>query len=239
MNDQTPAPMGHNMPPEEIDPREAALAPFEDFLTEAENWADGEAVQDEAQMNAVDDLLKQVKAADKALTEARDADVKPLHDAWKARIAFWKVYSDDLDRMKKALIKLVGDFKVKLAAEKAEKARLEREAAWAKQREAEEVARQAEERGSIDDLRAADEAKREAMEAKKEASAASKDKVKGLRPVWKWVFDGGDLGRKQAINWIARNDRDAMTAFVEAYVQKNFRDKKIDGVKVWDEKEAY
>ena len=238
MNDQSPAPMGHNMPPEEIDPREAALEPFSDFIEEAQNWADGTPVENVEQMEAVDGLLKQVKAADKAVQEARDSDVKPLHDAWKARVAFWKITLDDLDRIKKALTKVSNDFKVKLAREKEEKAQKEREAAWAKQREAEEAARLAEERGSIDDLRAADAAKQEALDAKKAASAASKDKVKGLRTIWKWAFDGEDA-RKKALNWIARNDRDAMTAFIEAYVAKNFRDKQIDGVKVWDEKESY
>lgn len=239
MNDQTPAPIGHNMPPEEIDPREAAVADFAAYIEEAQNWADGVPVETDDQLAAVEALQKNLKLCIKGVDKAREADVKPFHDAWKGRIAFWKPTQDDLDRLVKALTKVMEPIKLRKHQEQQEReAKARREAAEAR-RAAEEAARLAEQRGSIDDLRAADAAKREAMEAKKGVSEVKQDKIKGLRTVWKWCFVGdGDAGRKAALNWIARNDRDAMTAFIEEYVAKNFRAKAIDGVKVWDEKEV-
>ena len=61
MNDM--APIGHNNPPSIIDD---TLAPFGDTIAEAENWADGSPVENEAQMKAVDDLIAGIKAAEKA-----------------------------------------------------------------------------------------------------------------------------------------------------------------------------
>ena len=44
---------------------------------------------------------------------------------------------------------------------------------------------------------------------------------------------------KSALNWIALNDRDALTVFIEEYVRKNFKLRPIDGVKVETRKEAF
>jgi hypothetical protein len=44
---------------------------------------------------------------------------------------------------------------------------------------------------------------------------------------------------KDALNWIARNDREAVTAFIEDYVRRNFKGRAIEGVKVTTEKEAF
>ena len=42
-----------------------------------------------------------------------------------------------------------------------------------------------------------------------------------------------------ALHWIAKNDKDAMTAFVEDYVRHNHKTSTITGVRVWQDKEAY
>ena len=57
----------HNNPPDPID---EALAPFGDTITEAEAWLDGSAVETEGQMKAVDALIKEIKAAKKAVEAA-------------------------------------------------------------------------------------------------------------------------------------------------------------------------
>ena len=109
--------IGHNMPPDPID---EALVPFGDVITEAEAWLDGQKVETEAQMTAADALLKGVKAARKAIDDARDMATKPLHEAWKSEVARWKPTQDDLDRLAKGLAALVNDFKVALAKAKEE-----------------------------------------------------------------------------------------------------------------------
>lgn len=208
MTDNPRAVIGGNAPPDPID---EAVAPFASYIEEAENWADGTPVQTEAQMKAVDALVKQLKAARKAVDEARDTATKPLHDAWKSEVARWKPTQDDLDRRVKCLVALGDGFKQRLAAEKeAARRKAAAEAAEAR-RVAEEAARQA----SASDLaaqEAAAMAQREAEEAQRRASAAAKDKVTGLRTVTTYhMIDAEAMARH-----LWKNDRAAMDEYMAA-----------------------
>lgn len=223
--------IGHNSPPNPID---EALAPYGDAISEAENWLDGEAVTDEGQMKAVDALLKDIKAAEKAVKGAEESEAKPLYDQWKAAKERYKPTIDDLGRIKKGLAAIVDAFKRKLAAEKAEAERKARAEAEKARREAEAKARAAAE-SDIEAQRAAAEAQAEAERAHKAVVAASKDKVKGLRTVTLYEI----TDHRDALHWIARNDRDAVTAFVEEYVRRNHKVANIAGVRVWQEKQAF
>lgn len=227
-----PAVIGHNLPPDPID---EALAPFGDVISEAESWLDGQKVENEGQMKAADVLLKGIKAARKAVDDARDLSTKPLHDAWKGEVARWKPTQDDLDRLAKGLIALLDDFKRKLAAEKAEAARKAEAEAWEKTRAAQEAARLAD-AGNIEEARAAAAAMEEAEAAQKAAMAASKDTVKGLRTVTLYEI----TDHKALLNWIARNDRDAITAFIEEYARKEHKViANADGLRVWTERQVF
>mgnify|MGYP001273008702 CR=1 FL=1 len=73
------------------------------------------------------------------------------------------------------------------------------------------------------------------LEFAQAAKAAGKDNIKGMRTVTKWAVED----HRSALHWIAANDRDAVTAFIEAYVQKHHKDKPIAGVNVWTEKQAF
>lgn len=226
-----PAAIGHNG----FDPIDEAIAPFGDVISEAENWLDGQKVETESQMKAADALLKGIKAARKAVDEARDLSTKPLHDAWKGEVARWKPTQDDLDRLAKGLVALLDDFKRKLAAEKAEAARKAEAEAWEKTRAAQEAARLAD-AGNIEETRAAAAAMEEAEAAQKAAMAASKDTVKGLRTVTLYEI----TDHKALLNWIAKNDRDAITAFIEDYARKEHKViANADGIRVWTEKQAF
>lgn len=220
-----------NNPPDPID---LALEPFDDALIEAENWLDGAVVENDGQLGATDALLKQLKAARKAVDTARDEVTKPLHDAWKSEIARWKPTQDDLDRQVKCLVAAQSPYKAKLDAEKAEAARKAREEA---ERIAEEArkAHLAANAASIEEQRKADDMMKAAEEAAKLASRAAKDTVKGMRTVQNYVIDS----HKLALNWIAKNDREAMTVFIEEYVRRNFKVRPIDGVTVTTTKEAF
>ena len=226
-----PAAIGHNNPPDPID---VALEPFDAVLIEAENWMDGATVENEAQLKATDVLLKELKAARKAVDTARDEVTKPLHEAWKAEIARWKPTQDDLDRQVKCLVAAQAPYKARLEAEKAEAARKAREEA---NRIAEEAlkAHQAANAASIEEQRKADELMKAAEDAAKLASRAAKDTVKGMRSVQVYEIES----HKSALNWIALNDRNALTVFIEEYVRKNFKLRPIDGVKVETRKEAF
>lgn len=227
------AQIGGNNPP---DPLDEALAPYGDFITEAESWLDGEAVTNEDQMKAVDAIAKQIKAAKKDVTAAQKSESAPLHDAWKAALARYKPTIDDLDRMAKGLASLVDGFKRKLAEEKRAAERAAWEAAEKARKEAEAKAAAAN-TANIEEQREAEEARRAAQEAEKAAQAARKDtsSVKGLRTVTRYEI----TDHRAALHWIAQQDRDAMTAFIEDYVCRNHKAVQIDGVRVWQDREAF
>jgi hypothetical protein len=223
--------IGHNNPPDPID---TALAPFGDAIEEAQNWLDGQPIENEEQLRATDELLKTIKTAIKELNTARDEATKPLHEAWKAEIARWKPTQDDLERISKGIVAAQDPFKRALAAKK----EAEKRAAW----EAAEKARKAAEEAALSAKASDIEAQRDAAEkaalaqrAAEEASAKQKDKVKGMRTVHLYEIED----HRAALHWIAQNDREAMTAFIEAYVAKNHKDAEIAGVRRWTEKEAF
>lgn len=228
----TLATIGHNNPPDPID---EALAPFGDYIAEAENWLDGAVVETEDQMRAVDAIAKEIRSARSALEKARKAATEPLHAAWKAEVARWKPTEDDLDRIQKGLAAAVDVFKRALAAQKAEAERKAREEAEAAARAAHEAAMRASDT-DLEAQRAAAAATAEAERAAAAARQASKaNDVKGLRTVWRHEI----TDHKALLNWIARNDRDAITAFIEGYAATHHKQRPMDGVRSWSEKEAY
>lgn len=223
--------IGDNLPPDPID---EALAPYGDFISEAESWLDGAVVENENQMKAVDDLTRQIKSALKDVNAAERSAAAPLHDAWKTEKARWKPTIEDLTRIRDGLVAAVGGFKAKLAAEKKAAERAAWEAADKLRREAEEAAAKAAST-DIDAQRDAAEAKQAAQDAVKAASTQSKDTVKGMRKVTRYEI----TDHRDALHWIAKNDKDAITAFIEEYVRVNHKKTTIVGVRVWEEKEAF
>lgn len=227
-----PAKIGHNNPPDPID---EVRAKFADTILEVENWLDGAAVENEAQMKAVDALLASVKEARTAAEDAKELEYRPHKAACDAVVARWKPLLEDLDRMKKGLAAAVTAFKNKLAAEKEAERRKAWEEAEAKRKAAEEAQRIAD-MANLDERRKADELAAEAREAERMAQAAKKDTVKGLRTYY--VPEITDP--KACINWIAQNDKSAVMAFMEDYVARKTREgvRGIGGVTVHSEKRA-
>jgi hypothetical protein len=225
------AAVGHNNPPDPID---LALEPFGDVLLEAVNWMDGAIVENDAQLAATETLLKDLKAARKAVDVARDECTKPLHEVWKAEVARWKPTQDDLDRQVKCIVSAQAPYKQKLLAEK-EAARIKAEQEAAAIAEAARKAHVEAKAASIDDQRMADALLEQAEEAAKAAAKAGRDTVKGMRTIQVYTIDD----HKAALNWIARNDRESVTAFIEEYVRRNYKTRVIEGVTVTTEKEAF
>lgn len=224
------APIGHNG----HDPIADCAALYDDIISEAQNWADGEPVTDEASCLAVDEIIKGFKTYRTALTKAGKERTDPPHKVWKAEVAAVKVYTDDADRLQSCLVALVGPFKQEQAAKKESERKAAWEAARKAEREAAELAAKAD-AGNIDDQRAADAAKQAQIDAQKAASVAQKDTVKGMRTVTHHeVVDMGLL-----INWIARNDKEAIAAFATEYARKNHAAIPDDTVRTWTTKEAF
>lgn len=225
--------IGHNNPPDPID---QITEPFEVSRTEAESWLDGTPVENEGQMKAVDELRKAAREWRLALEAGQKSEAAPLHDAWKAALARWKPTIEDAQRIEKGLVALVDTFKRKLSEEKAEAERIARAAADKARREAEEAARKAD-AADLEAQREAAAKMEAARAAQAEAVAASKDTVKGLRTVTKYEI----TDHKALLHWIAQNDREAVTAFIDDYAQKNYKRgaRCAPGIRVWDEKEAF
>lgn len=199
------APIGHNNPPDPIDEINAR---FEAARLEAENWADGSAVENEAQMNAVDVLRKDARAWRLELEAGQKSATAPLYDAYKDEGARWKPTIDDAKRIEGCLVALVDGFKRKLAAEKAEAARKAEAEAWAKTRAAQEAVRQAD-ASNLEDNREAAAKIAEAEAAQEAAKIAKADTVKGMRTVTRYrLIDPVLLARH-----LWANDREAQGAY--------------------------
>lgn len=233
------APIGHNGGPDLLDD---AIGTDPEALELAEGILTGHPVESEAQMKAVDAIQKRLRAVKKAVTSAKDEAVKPFYVAYTSERDRFATVEKDLDTQIKGCADMCSTFKSKLVAEKAEAERKVREEAAAARRAAEEAARAAS-ASDIEAQRAAAEAQRQAEEAQRRVVAASKDTVKGMRTVTRYDFTEADgdtpEGRRLALNWIAVNDRDALTAFIEEYARRHHKKKQIAGVRVWQEKEAF
>ena len=226
------AKIGGNNPP---DPIETLTAPFDDDRSEAENWLDGTPVETEAQMKAVDALRASMRQWRLGLERGQKDATAPLHDIYKAELERWKPTIADAKRIEDGLVAVVDVFKRKLAAEK-ESARKEAERkAWEATRAAQEAARLAD-ASNIEATRAAAKAAEEAEAAQKAAMAAGKDTVKGMRSVTKYEV----TDHRALLNYIAKNVREDVTAFIDEWARKNHKEFPVaDGLRVWIEKEAF
>lgn len=235
MNDMNPrAVMGANNPPDPID---VICAQYDADRIEAENWTDGSAVENEAQMKCVDQLRKAVREWRLELERGQKSATAPLYDAYKREGERWKPTIDDAKRIEGCLVAAVDGYKRKLAAEREAAERAARAEANRKMREAEEAARVAH-ASDLEAQRAAAEAKRIADEAAAQSKAAADAAAaakKGTRKVTRYEI----TDHRAALHDIAANDRDAVTAFIEGYVSKNYRSRAIAGVRMWEDREAF
>ncbi len=127
--------IGNNLPPDvAVDPFDAFAVAIDDNLLEANNWADGAAVETQAQADEISFLIDRLRKDAKAADEARAKEKKPHLDASKAVDARWKPLLDKAERGVSALKATLG---VHLRAqeiakqEAAKQARLEAEKAAA------------------------------------------------------------------------------------------------------------
>lgn len=231
MSNTITAGIGHNGA---ADPIDAITAAYDETRAEAENWADGVKVENEAQMKAVDALRASMRQWRLDLERGQKDATAPLRAVYQAELDRWKPTIADAKRIEGCLVATVDVFKRKLAAEKA----AAEKAAWEEtnrlRREAEAKARQAD-ASNLEAQREVEASRQAALDAENAARVAAKDKTKGMRHVTRYEIES----HKEALHWIAKNDKDAMTAFIEDYVRRNHKVKAIDGVKVWQDVEAY
>ena len=101
-------------------------------------------------------------------------------------------------------------------------------------RAAEKASREAD-AANIEATRAAAAAMAEAEAAQRASMAANKDTVKGLRTVTRYEI----TDHRALLNFIAKQARDDVTAFIEEWARKNHKAfAHADGLRVWQQKEA-
>ena len=206
MTDTNPrAVIGANCPPDPID---TISAEYEADREEAETWADGAPVENEAQMKAVDALRSTMRQWRLDLERGQKSATAPLHDAYKSELARWSPTIKDAKRIEGCLVSTVDAFKRKLAAERA----AVEKAAWEEtnrlRREAEDKARQAD-ASNLEAQREVEAARQAAIDAEAVAQAAKRDQVKGLRAVKETVvLDPVALARH-----LWAHDRDSQLEF--------------------------
>lgn len=238
---ETPAP-GHNNPPEPT-AYETAVDDIDTLHIEAGNWADGTAVETQADADAVGLLLDMARKAGKAADAARKIEAQPFDDGKKEVQARYKPLLDRAaliaDICKKALV----PFLAKQEAIKREAERLAQEQAEADERAAQEAFAKA----NATDLAAREEAERLAdaatraeitrkVAAKQTATAKGGARAVSLRTVYDSEIT--DFTAVARFYW-EHNQSDLLgffTGLVERDVRAGKRD--IPGVTITERKVA-
>jgi hypothetical protein len=225
----TTAKIGHNNPPSPIDEIKKDYA---SYLMEVENWTDGELVQNEEQMKVVDELRNQMRRLRLSLEKGQEEATAPLYKAYKDEMNVWKPEITSIKNKEDCLVQIVGDFKKKAAEEQRKKEREAQLKAEQARIEAEKAVAQAGNLKAIEEAQAKQEA---ARQAQKELQDTKAQKVKGLRTVTKYEI----TDRRTLVNWIARNRKTDIDAFLDEWARKNHKSIPADGLRVWEEKEAF
>jgi hypothetical protein len=221
------------------------------FLTEARNWADGTAIETQAQADDVSRLIEHGRKLAKAADEARKEENRP-HDDAKAKVQekYAPLFADPKTRTPGRVFKAIDALKAtlqpylaRLDAEKREAERKAREEAEAAAREAAEAMRQA----AANDLDAREEAEAkvkaaEAAERAAKQAAADKahatggERAMGLRTVWKAEI----VNLNDAVRWFWERDPAPFAALAQKLaddlVRAGRRGDAIPGVEIREEK---
>ena len=230
--------IGHNMPPA-ID---AFSMELDNVYTEAKNWLDGAAIENQAQADAVGVIMSTARKIKKDADAARAEEKRPHDEAGKAVQAKWKPLLDRADAILSAAQKPLATF---LQAEQdrqraeAERARLE-----AHRLQQEAIAKQRESAGNLEATEEAAELQKQADKAVKIAAKAEKarpnvagaDRAIGLRTAWVGVV----TDRRELLAHVMRHDPEALTAFLSEYARKAVAGgtRSLPGVDITPERKA-
>lgn len=233
--------IGHNQPPKT--PFETAVDSISTLHTEATNWLDGDAIENQGQADAVSVLLDDARKAKKAADASRKTENKPFDDGKKEVQGRYNPLLKRCDTIADACKKVLAPFLAKIDEEKrkvAEQARKDADEALAKAQEKHAAA-------GTTDFAAREEAERYIDDAKAAlafAAHAAKDKgaAKGgtravtLRSVY--IPSITDLTAAARHYWTT--DIDALESLILDLVRRDVRDGKHDipGVTITEERVA-
>lgn len=238
--DETPQAAPTNNPP----PIAEWGLTIDDLFAEAQNWCDGEPISTEGQAEEITKLIGMLEKAMKGASAAADAEKKPLHDAWKAKIAEWKPLLEKCEKAIRAAKRAMTPWLEIVAAEnrrKQEEASKAAEAAAARLREQAIASRESSDLRD-DDVR--EQLERDAEEAAKAARIAASEKavVRGggktvtLRDVWLVAIND----RKALLQHYMRLRPDDLEAWLYDQARRDVREgaRHLPGCNIWSEKKA-
>lgn len=234
---------GHNQPPEEVAPAKGTMswdaikAHMDDLLTEAHNWADGEAIDNQAKADEIGKLRQQLQDAASLADEARVVEKKPHDDAAQKVQDRYNVYIAPLKNKKPgsissavaALGSLLTPWLNKLEADKKAREDAARKIAEDAQAVAIEARRSAIGTGDLGAMTEADSLLDAAEEASKLLRNVENEKVQakgehraiGLRSKWIAKLRDGEGGK--ALTHYARTQPDRVRAFLQVLADEDVK----------------
>lgn len=224
--------IGGNNPPAEAAAAmswDAIQAHMDDLLTEARNWADGEAIDNQAKADEIGKLRQQLQDAAKLADEARIAEKKPLDDEIQKIQDRYNIYIAPLKNKQPgkvsnsvaALGSLLTVWLNKLEAEKKVREDAARKIAEEASTKAIEARRAAIGTGDLNAMDDADSLLDAAEEASHDLRSVEREKIQaqgeyravGLRSKWKAVAVEGEAGK--AMKHYAATAPDRVKAFLQ------------------------
>lgn len=225
--------IGGNAPPVEMTAFDAVKINADDIYDEALLWLEGDPITTQDQADALNTLMSRIKDAANAADAQRTAEKKPHDDAvdeiqgrYNPLIAgFFTKHktSGKLTLAMDAAKKAIAPYLIELDRRQQEKARVAREEADRKQREAMEAMRQRD----TANLAQREEAERLVNDAKKAEALASKaenarahakgeGRATGLRTVQRAIL----INTREAAAWAWLNHNPDFTAFVQGLAER-------------------
>ena len=227
MTNETPA-VGHNNPPA----CEAFSMAITDLFDEAKNHLDGKPIENEAQADALTDILDGMKQLLRDAEKARKAEKEPHLQAGKAVDARWKEPKSKAELAIVEAAKPLTTWRLAVQAKKeAEEKRLREEVA-AKVAKAQQARSEA---TNLDDAEKAEAMLKQADIAKKTANKVSRAPI-GLRTYWEAEI----TDRRALLQHVMKSDpqwlEDRLTEYAEGQVRATHLD--MPGVIAHERKRA-
>jgi hypothetical protein len=249
---------GNNPPADEqpssgVEPKwEAVKVHLDDLLTEAQNWADGASLENQAQADEVARLRQNLQQGAAAADAARIAEKKPLdeqiaeiQDRYNAYIAPLKNKKPgSVSTAVSALGNLLTAWLNKLEAEKRDRERVAREEEERARAAALEAHKEAAASTDLAEIEQAAAMLDHAEEAAKARKAIEKQKVQaqgevravGMRSYWKAVPIEGEGGK--ALVYYSKRQTERVKAFLQTLADEDVRAgiRSIPGFEVVEER---
>jgi hypothetical protein len=195
---------------------------LDDVRLEAGNFLDGQPIENKAQADKIGIIVSKARAIKRDADLARKEDKEPHLEAGRKVDADYKPVLETAEDIISAAQRPLTAWMEAEATRQRQEAEEARKAALQAQQAALEAQRASD--GNVDATEAARKLQKDADGLTRQAARAEKAKPNvagegraiGLRTYWKHEI----ADRRELLNWVAKNDAAALTAFLEEYARK-------------------